>query len=61
MINDMEDEVTEELFQSRLCRCQSGFRTLLKDSDLIVLIGCVTNVIQKFGKVVDHIWIFLLV
>ena len=37
MVNDKEDEITEELFQSCLCRCQIGigFRTLMKASDFI--------------------------
>ena len=37
MVNEKEDEITEELFQSCLCRCQIGigFRTLMKGSDFI--------------------------
>ena len=35
MINDKEDEVIEELFQSLLSRCQIELETSIKDSDFL--------------------------
>ena len=56
MINDKKDEVTEELFQSHISRCQIVLETWRKGSlYLIVFIYCIVNVLKWIQIKVDHI------
>ena len=46
MINDKEDTVIEELFQSLLSRHKIGLKTSMKGRDLINVIYHITNAIK---------------
>ena len=49
MINDKEDEVTEELFQSLMSRYQFGLETSMNDSDF--MFDCVHLLYSKCHKI----------